>query len=470
MREVSYPAVEPWNESAVMHAMLAAKADLVALRGFKTLVVLTDGLDNRFAQDLVDNPQHLDVGTAIIEQFQNTGIVVNIVGFQIDSHEEQLAYEQFSVIETLDPPGKFYLVNQSAELVAALGASFDQKLRFWVEDYDHRPAPGVPPTGAELAGDGISLPRDHVQTMPGTYLLRVVADQPLSAAVSLAGGDCLTAQLTASGEQLQLLRANLLAQLYPRAQIQPAERWQAALLGTATIPGEPAARLRVGIERVSDARELQLAVPKPAEIWWELTTSDEQLPSFVTATRVYDAGVPAWNVELSCLPGSTPPATLAADLQGWWLPPLEPIASTTLVAGRDFQNLADLHGRIVDVDGVKFVMRAAEVETSPSAANATPPELNNRLRLIFDGPPQSTLWVRLRNLPVSATEHRHYTSLGRYVGDFTLADARDLAATGWQLEIISLPILKRRAAQLGTHVHFSNVLMPMSDAHAPSQP
>src|SRR5690606_9620552 len=225
LRDVSYPAITPWNESAVVHAMLAAKEDLLALRGFKTLVVLTDGLDNRFAHDPVDNPRGLDVGTALIEQFQNTGIVVNIVGFKIDSQEERRAYEQFSVVETLDPPGKFYRVDQSADLVAALGASFDQKLRFWVEDYDHRPAPGVPASGATLAGEGVSLPRDHVQTVPGEYHLRVVTERPFSVPISIAGGDCLTAQLTAQQDQLQLIRANMLAELYPRAQIQARGNW-----------------------------------------------------------------------------------------------------------------------------------------------------------------------------------------------------------------------------------------------------
>jgi hypothetical protein len=459
---VSYPQVEPWNESAVMHAMLAAKADLVALRGFKTLVVITDGLDNRFAHDSVDNPQQLDVGTAIIEQFQGTGIVVNVVGFQIDSKQEQQAYEQFSVIETLDPPGKFYRVDQSGELVAALDASFDQKLRFWLEDYDHRPAPGVPQAGAVLAGEGVSLPNDRIQTVPGEYQLRVVADQPLSAAVSLVGGDCLTAQLTAAdqyAQNLQLLRAEMLPTLYPRAQAVEAGSWRAATLETSTVPGEPAARVRVGLERVSDPREVQLGVPKPAEIWWELTTGVDQLPCFVSATRVYDAGLLAWNVELACLPGATPPATLAAELKGWWVPPLEPIASTTLVAGRDFNKLEDLAGRTIEMDGAKLQIREATHDVA-----------TNNLRLIVDGAPQTTLWVRLRNLPVTATEHRHYTSLGRYVGDFGLTDAPALAASGWHVEFISLPVLKRRAEQLGTQVRFSSLLMPMSDAHAPSQP
>lgn len=459
---VSYPQVEPWNESAVMHAMLAAKADLVALRGFKTLVVITDGLDNRFAHDSADNPQQLDVGTAIIEQFQDTGIVVNVVGFQIDSKEEQQAYEQFSVIDTLDPPGKFYRVEQSDDLVAALSASFDQKLRFWVEDYDHRPAPGVPQVGAVLAGEGVSLPHDRIQTVSGEYQLRVVADQPLSAAVSLVGGDCLTAQLTAAGpnaQNLQLIRGEMLAALYPRAQPELAGAWRAAILGTATVPGEPAARVRVGVERMSDPREAQLGVPKPAEVWWELTTTNDQLPFFVTATRVYDAGLPAWNVELACLPDATPPATMAAELQGWWVPPMEPIASTTLVAGRDFRNLAELVGRKIEVDGVTLQIREAALQATTS-----------NLRLIVDGAPQTILWVRLRNLPVAATEHRHYSTLGRYVGDFSLSDSHVLTESGWQMEFTSLRDLKRRAEQLGTHVRFSNLLMPMSDAHAPSHP
>ena len=63
MAKVQYPALEPWNESPIVRAMLAAKRDLDGVAGFKTLLVITDGMDNRFTEDAQANPRKKDIPT-----------------------------------------------------------------------------------------------------------------------------------------------------------------------------------------------------------------------------------------------------------------------------------------------------------------------------------------------------------------------------------------------------------------------
>src|SRR5262249_15596254 len=47
MREVRYPALEPWNQTPLVRAMWRAKQEgfPANFKGFKTLLVLTDGMD-----------------------------------------------------------------------------------------------------------------------------------------------------------------------------------------------------------------------------------------------------------------------------------------------------------------------------------------------------------------------------------------------------------------------------------------
>ena len=58
----------PWNESAVVRALLQAAQDLEGVQGYRALILLTDGEDNRWLRDDEANPQHLDVAPAAPHQ------------------------------------------------------------------------------------------------------------------------------------------------------------------------------------------------------------------------------------------------------------------------------------------------------------------------------------------------------------------------------------------------------------------
>src|SRR5262249_24304173 len=114
--------LEPWNETPLISTMVRAKGDFPKnFDGFKTLVVLTDGGDSEFRGDI---PSYL------LEQFKDTGILINFVGFQLTPKELKLAREQFQR-PILQLGGNFFLeVKASKQLVRALERSMHQQLRF----------------------------------------------------------------------------------------------------------------------------------------------------------------------------------------------------------------------------------------------------------------------------------------------------------------------------------------------------
>jgi hypothetical protein len=88
MGRVESPKLIPWNESPIVRAMLLARDDLREASGFKTLLVLTDGKDNRFEKDAEINRAKKDIPTAIRDAFSASDIEINVVGYKVADAEE----------------------------------------------------------------------------------------------------------------------------------------------------------------------------------------------------------------------------------------------------------------------------------------------------------------------------------------------------------------------------------------------
>src|SRR5262249_965041 len=116
----SVEGLQPWNESPIVRTMIRAKDDLTRAEGFRTLVVLTDGVDNRLPKAKTANPDGLPVGAVLRQQFAGSGIAVHVVGFQIASRQEEEHRKQFEVLTKLSPRGTVSTVARLAELIRAL--------------------------------------------------------------------------------------------------------------------------------------------------------------------------------------------------------------------------------------------------------------------------------------------------------------------------------------------------------------
>src|SRR5207237_4113194 len=122
---------------------LMAKDDLKNATGFKTMLVITDGMDNRLDKDRELNPGKKSIPVVLREAFQSSGIVLNIVGFKVEDAEEEKAKEQFQVIEDLPLPGKFFTVTDGRELAATLERAMKQALRCRMDRSDNVPVAGA---------------------------------------------------------------------------------------------------------------------------------------------------------------------------------------------------------------------------------------------------------------------------------------------------------------------------------------
>ena len=106
MKEVA--AIEPWNESPILRTMIWAAEDLRGVAGSKSLLVLTDGMDNRWTIDRQVNPNGLDVAASLGSHFAGSDIAVNVIAFRVASAaEQQQVRAQFEAVERFHVPGMF---------------------------------------------------------------------------------------------------------------------------------------------------------------------------------------------------------------------------------------------------------------------------------------------------------------------------------------------------------------------------
>src|SRR5262249_7706280 len=107
--------------------MLRARRELTgAAVNYKALVVITDGLDNRFAQDVEFNPDGLSIPEKLRQEFTGSGIVVSVIGFRVAKANLKSSQAQFAVAEQLDPPGHFVTADDTAALAAELRKALRQ--------------------------------------------------------------------------------------------------------------------------------------------------------------------------------------------------------------------------------------------------------------------------------------------------------------------------------------------------------
>src|SRR5205807_2593048 len=110
---------KPSGETPLVRAMMDARVDFAGKRGFKTMLVITDGMDTRFVPGRYPNVRDpspgdqkynrdgkQDIKGFLKREFKGSDIDIHMVGFQL-GEEEARSEEQFKeAIEELG--GKYY--------------------------------------------------------------------------------------------------------------------------------------------------------------------------------------------------------------------------------------------------------------------------------------------------------------------------------------------------------------------------
>jgi Mg-chelatase subunit ChlD len=413
--------LRPYDETPLARAMAEVAADLRGREGFKTLLVLTDGMDNRFVKGTYPgNPPTRSDGDSkynpnsrgeadelpdfLKKEFANSGIVVNMILFEMTQQEGQQARKQFKVIETLSPPGNILEAEETEELVSYLKDGIIQELRCRLESLEGWP---VEPRKGLLVRRLGGNPEWFYGLKPGVYRTKVHTSRQ---EISLARGDFLLTTLTRSGDRLGFRRA-LFADDYPGRFAVQQDDWQLAVLQNGLLPSGSLQMLAV-LENTADrdaSPDGTLKLVKPKFAWFEVRPREEG-PRLslrwgnLERYPAYAAGleVPEWPTG-----AEGKPAIPVLDV--WWTKSGPPAADRWVSLTEDLKEPRQVAGKRVVIESIQFESR----RVVPDQAREYPC-LVVRLRYAKGSP----VLVQLRGQTPEGQEHRLYKEADKYTGIF----------------------------------------------------
>jgi hypothetical protein len=447
----SVESLRPWNESPIVRTMLRAKGDLIRAEGARTLIVLTDGMDNRIAADKEFNPDKLPVPELLLAAFKGTRINVQVVGFEVVEKEEAAAREQFAALGKLTPPGGFTTVRKIDDVARAVERSLKPDLRYQLLGPNAYRSEAV-----GIAAQGESN-RWLVPPAEGDYRLRTLG-VPLDQSVSLGRGRALLLELAGDGERPTAYRV-----LYGRDgdnRLAPARQgrdWRAAVLQNQWTRGRLG--LFACLEKLPSPEEVPLQQPAPKAVWLRLDSGT----SPVRWSEAFGYPAPCFSIDAVGWPALQRPR-----LRLWWSPELEPRA-VVLRRAADFRTLDELPRRV----------RLGDVEVRMDSAAVERRWIDGQQRwclvMRVSHPPGEPVQIALEGMPtLGGAEHRWHTSAHRTAALFWFAgldtrerveDTIDRRLSG--VRLISLGALQREAELRKYQVDFADLDAPAATPERP---
>jgi hypothetical protein len=427
MQRIRYPSVVPWSESPIIRTILAARDDLLSINspGFKSIVVVTDGDDNRWAEDKIKNPQGKDVPTALKEAFHDTEIQLNVVGFRpASTAETDRMNSQYRAVSQLPVPGRFYYVDDAVEIVSNIRAALRRELSFRIVGEDEQPIPAISARQVLISRPQANIRWFPTPLQPGGYKLMGQADQRLlsrPASLALNFGDLLLVNLVAGEGRLGFERGLYATEFYPfsPSAFDSRNRWRLTVLqNQKTSTG--ALEILLAMERQPDPKETTLRLIRPRDIWFEMATGPETadlVPIRWTEREGYP--VPTWTIEAPDWPGKADAGIpLRPMLRASWFDDSEAPPVRILRSSEDFEldSRIDSH-RPIAVGADSVTIESVGVEEQAVQVDDQRKEKKPCLvvRLSYRDKP-----IRVRPAGVSfvGAEHRCYLAAKRYTGIF----------------------------------------------------
>ena len=450
MAEVSYPASEPWNKSPIVRTIMEARKDLMGLDdvGSKTILVLAEGADNRFAQDKSLN-EGKDLPEFLEEKFKGTGIQLNLIGFR-SAGETSALRAQFAPIAKFEVPGRFHAVDDAKGLVETLRVDLNRELSYRVVGEGSRPLPLISAREVAVSQVGANERWFPGDLPPGGYKVQVRGLRPLEKSVALDAGDRLLITLSERDGAVDFERVLFSREFFPfrPTQVDRRGEWRASALQN-QLARDGSARAILTLEKEPNGRESTLRQLRPREVWFELTAGDLARPSLtapaplpVRWSETQDLAAPSWSL---VAPGWPSEAGTAArpTLHAWLSPDREASPARTLARGEDFD--VDLPGdapRPFQVDGEALVLESIKVEDHPVEVNGGTFEVKPCLVVRMAHPKGRPAWARLRGIEAAGSEHRFYTSAGKYTGLFWTKTRGEAFAALRGIDIVPLAAFK----------------------------
>ena len=465
--------LEPWEESSVMRGLLRARQALREAPGpYKAIVLLSDAVDNRFAQDPVYNPRKESIKDALKTRFADSGVRIGIVAIPVTDKDEVAAQSQFQTVETLQPAGKFVPPPQAESLLAWLRTGLNPRIRFAVS-----PVNTVSPSAPSFdlnAGDE-SADTWYPGRMPeGTYLLKLTTNRPYQFPLAVRRGDRLLLKLSEDRGSLKAERVWYAAEAPAVARTDSRRTGgMLALLQNQALDGK-GLRMLTALEDMPAQDTILLGAEHPGDTWFELTpTTPKADPFALRFSTAPGYPAPCWSLDVAGWPTLPDGKTAAAHtLEAWWVPGT--VAPATLrweaPVGANPLDLPatrlPVMDNVVSLDSLR--LEDHTVTTSPGQT-AT----KTCLVVRFSHAPGKPVWARLTGLAPAGSEVRVYRGADKVTCLFWFAGepptAESIQANLKGLEIVSIADFQRECAAAGHYLKLTDS-PPPSPASARPQP
>jgi hypothetical protein len=404
---ISYPALDPWNESPLLATMLAAKNDLKGFDGTRSLVVITDGFDNRIEFDPAANPLSLSPREWLLKNFNGTGITVNVIAFRVDDKEKDQTRQQLAVVEELLPSGQFIEIEQAQELAKTLGQLLCVSPVLELQRVDATKNP------AELKSLALTSGSDNALTWtdrlePGLYKIGDKGGGK-STLVQLNDGDYLVLHdlqsLQPGGDSVSRNRFELwpfLNHEFRWCRQKQAGRWQVALQPVVSAdPRSVQRRLLFSTPSSTDV----IALESPRGLWVEASQQGQPLKLQLRSTNDQASASVDVSVEYS---GSIEP-----DLSVWVSDQAAlPVAS--LRKGYEFSQSCDLASTRIQVSGGAVRIISAGVETHQVVDSDGTTQALPCFVLRAEVPAGLSHFFRTEGLAFEGFDEQHFVEHGHY--------------------------------------------------------
>jgi hypothetical protein len=452
--ETALRQLRPMYESPITFATLRARAELAAgPGGFASVVLLTDGLDNRWEKDARNNPMARPVAEALRGAFDRSDVRLDVIAFSVPTEEDAGVQAQFRVTERLNPPGRFVNVAEVTKLVAPLREAVltNRRIR-GVLRAAADPAVEYPVVAGAAGGDGWSP-----ALAPGAYQFRTGTPSVRLGDLAVGPGDNLVLRLSADKSgQLRLNREVVTDRdfgSFPPGVRRAATRdWQLVVAENRVEAGT--LRLVPLLERLGEPDRLE--VVRPGRVWFEVrggpnpsgfAEGTSPAPGRVPTVRWksdYGYPVAAWRVEAAewLSPGGH---ARRPQLTAWWDDGTEGPVVTAAV------------GAATPVKGGAVTVTRSEVRPDPRGGV---------LEVVVTCPSGQAFWVRPTAAGWVPVSHQFYRGPGRVVATFR-AERGAPGRPPDEFELVSVEQFKVLAARAGRTLDLPGLDEPTVQFPAP---
>jgi hypothetical protein len=458
--------IRPWNESAVVRAMFEASQDLEGSDGYRALVLLTDGMDNRWLTDVQANPQRLDVAAALRSRFDQSGIAVHVIAYRVsDAAERSQVREQFHVVTQFKTPGTFLLADEAAALVPRLEKSMPRGLNYRVLQGDNRTIAGIPAIGIPVGRPGVL---DHPLALdPGGYQIWLQRDERPGREFVVDPGRWLLMKVVPrpGSPSLQVIRGLYASELFP---LRPSRRdalsgWMLSAIQNRTLDAGGLETL-VALEKTYDRQEAILQSIYPRDVWIDLAPESgdrSRIATRVVALPGYPASV--WSVDAANWPaGAESKVPAAPVVEAWWDPDRAAPPDVSLEPGRHFGSLDELRGRTFEIADERVTIESLSIETRTVMINPQSRAERPCLVVRMAHPRDRAIRVRLDAAGIAGSEERYYMKVGKSMALFWPMTSDQALTAIRRLDLVTVHGFKREAERRGFHIRLDGLGPPAS--------